>query len=150
MNDLLENRFLIVSEDYMSWVDTEEEREFSNAEPEREVGVLSDALLESRRRERAKTLRMGRLEQRFLEYRQQTRTKTTRRVRKLADNVRETQELERRAQENLQRCQRRTRRLAERNSALELRLKTVVGSWGWRLEQRLRSIAARLVSSLRR
>ena len=66
VNDLLENRFLVVSKDYVDWVDAEEERKVSKVEPLCEVGCLTGALLESRGRERPKTLRMalrrGRLE----------------------------------------------------------------------------------------
>ncbi|MDQ3862514.1 MAG: glycosyltransferase family 2 protein [Actinomycetota bacterium] len=148
VNDLLENRFLVVSEDYVDWVDAEEERRFSKTKPGVEAADLAGALLESRRRERAKTLKLGRLEH--------TKTEMTRRMseleQELADGAREKQELERRAQKSdrrLQRCKRRARRLAERNGVLELQLENVVGSWGWRLEQRLRHYAARL-GSLRR
>src|SRR5215210_2261048 len=157
VNDLLENRFLVVSEDYVNWVNSEEEENFSNAEPDRGAGDLAGALLESRRRERAKNLRLGRLERIILEHQQQKETETTGRVRnlkrKLAEGVREKQELERGAQQSdqdLQKCKRRARRLAERNNALELQLKNVLSSWGWRAEQRLRNVTGRLVNSLRR
>jgi cell division septum initiation protein DivIVA len=150
VNDLLENRFLVVSEDYVRWVDAEEEREFSKAEPGLEVGPLAGALLRSRRRERARTLRMavrmGALEHTVLDYERQKKTETKRRAR-------ETQRLEQRAQgrdQDLQRCKRRARRLAQRNDSLELQLENVVGSRGWRMEQGLRNLVARLGRRRRR
>ena len=72
VNDLLDNRFLVTSEDYVGWVNAEEERRFLHAYSQGEPRATIYALLESRRRERAQTLRVGRLERRLFDLEQQT------------------------------------------------------------------------------
>lgn len=72
VNDLLDNRFLVTSEDYVGWVNAEEERRFLHAYPQGELRATIYALLESRRRERAQTLKVGRLERRLFDLEQQT------------------------------------------------------------------------------
>src|SRR5215212_2236193 len=78
MNDLLENGFLVASEDYVSWVNTEEGKTFLQADPQREPRALTEAFLQSRRQERATTLRVGRLERQLLEYGRREQTKDER------------------------------------------------------------------------
>jgi hypothetical protein len=85
VNDLLKNRFLVASEDYVSWVDAEEERNLREAS-QREQSVLVDAFLESRRQERVNTLRIGRLEQQLREHERQKQAKV-RRFRKLEQQI---------------------------------------------------------------
>lgn len=64
VNDLLEDGFLVVSEDYLSWVNAEEERSVLRAAASQgEPTELAEAFLEFRRQERAKTLKMQRLGQ---------------------------------------------------------------------------------------
>lgn len=58
VNDLLEEQFLVVSDDYVSWVNVEEARTL----PGSEQYVSSADLLRTRRLDRAKTLRIQRLE----------------------------------------------------------------------------------------
>ena len=87
VNDLLENRFLVVSEDYVDWVGDEEESNVlghsggqpgSGGSPD-----LAGAFLESRRRERFKNLRIQRLQgQRLLRER-----RLKRRVRNLEQQL---------------------------------------------------------------
>jgi hypothetical protein len=62
VNELLQNQFLVVSEDYISWVSTEEEGSVLR-DQEGEPRELVEAFLKSRRQEWAKTLRIQRLEQ---------------------------------------------------------------------------------------
>jgi hypothetical protein len=63
VNDLLENQFLVVSEDYVSWVNAEEERRVLQATTlQGESRRLAEAFIESRRQERVKALRVQRLE----------------------------------------------------------------------------------------
>lgn len=57
VDDLVEDDFLIVSDDYVSWVDAEEKHRWSRAEPREVV----EALLEARRRERALHLKTQRI-----------------------------------------------------------------------------------------
>jgi hypothetical protein len=68
VNDLVENQFLVVSDDYVHWVDAEEEKRVLQAAPQREPRKLAQAFLDSRRRERAKTLRIQRLERQLREH----------------------------------------------------------------------------------
>jgi hypothetical protein len=97
VNELLDNRFLIASEDYVRWVDAEEERRFAGAGLDG-PGASVEELLRSKRGERARTLRIGRLEQRLLGHQQQDEAKT-RRIgtlqRMLRVRTQKTQELQR-------------------------------------------------------
>jgi hypothetical protein len=80
VNDLLEDQFLVVSEDYLDWVNAEEER---TAAPGAGRGP-SEALLVARRRDRAKTLKIQRLEKRLrdLESEVEESSRTKRRLRR--------------------------------------------------------------------
>ncbi len=78
VNDLLENGFLVASEDYIGWVDTEEEKNFWQADPQSKPHELAEAFLGLKRRERAKTLTVGRLERWLLEQRRQEQIKDQR------------------------------------------------------------------------
>lgn len=71
VNDLLENRFLTVSEDYVGWVDAEEEKVISRISPE-EPRELLEAFRDARRRGRAKDLRIQGLEFRLRQERAST------------------------------------------------------------------------------
>jgi FkbM family methyltransferase len=99
VNDLLENGFLVASEDYVSWVNAEEERSLSQAPPVREPRALVETLVESRRQRRVKTLRVGRLERRLLELEQE-----------IGDPGRKIQELEQQLRDRSQKLQRSKRR----------------------------------------
>jgi glycosyl transferase family 2 len=118
VNDLLENRFLVASEDYVGWVDAEEERNLSRIPSTSDPRELAKALIESRKRERAKTLRVGRLEQRLLDREKQTRDMS----------------------QKLQKAKRERRRLFERISKLDQQLENVRASRVWKLAERLRHI----------
>jgi FkbM family methyltransferase len=110
VNDLLENGFLITSEDYVSWVNAEEERSLSHAPPEREPRALVETLVESRRRGRVKTLRAARLERRLLELEKE-----------IGDPGRKIQELEQQLRDRgqkLQRSKRRQQRLRKELNSL--------------------------------
>ncbi len=72
VNDLLENQFLVVSDDYVSWVNAEEEKSVLQTSRSERRG-LPEAFLESRRQERAKTLKVQRLEQQLREERKRVR-----------------------------------------------------------------------------
>lgn len=141
VNDLLENRFLVASEDYIGWVDAEEERSLSQAPPQSDPRALVEALVESRRRERAKTLTVGRLEQRLLDL-----------ERSLSDRDRRIQELEKQLRnrgQKLQRSKHKQRNLSKRIGALEQQLKDVRASRVWKLARRLHRVKVKM-KSLRR
>jgi hypothetical protein len=86
VNDLLENGFVVVSKDYVSWVNAEEKRTFL---PGSRQNVSSEDLLRMRRQNRAKTLRIQRLEKQLRDLSQQlkesdrSRRRLRRRVRTL-------------------------------------------------------------------
>ena len=61
VNDLVENEFLTVSEDYVNWVNTEEENSVLRAAQDKSDD-FAKMYIESRRRERYKTLRIQQLE----------------------------------------------------------------------------------------
>jgi FkbM family methyltransferase len=76
VNDLLENGILVVSDDYVRWVDAEEERSVSRTAPQGEPRELVEAYLDSRRRERAKILKIQRLERQLRHARRMGNFKT--------------------------------------------------------------------------
>jgi len=157
VNELLESRFLVASEDYVGWVDAEEERSFSNADLQAEPGVSAEAFLRSRRQERAMTLRVGKLEHRLLvrerQHKHQKMAKS-RRIRtlrrKLGNRVQKIQELETQALEQEQRItvlerklrdrgrrlrgvKRRTQHLNQQNNSLKQQLENIEASRAWRI-----------------
>jgi len=90
VNDLLEEQLLVVSDDYVSWVDAEEER---MTLPGSEYHFSSEELLRTRRQNRAKTLRIQRLEKqlrdlgRQLKESNRSRRRLWRRVRALKEQA---------------------------------------------------------------
>lgn len=87
VNDLLEEQFLVVSEDYVNWVDAEEAR----MSPGSGGQGSSEALLEAGRLNRAKTLRIQRLEKqlRILDREAEESTRTKRRLRRRVRTLKE-------------------------------------------------------------
>jgi hypothetical protein len=94
VNELLEEQFLVVSEDYVSWVNAEEERWVLG---EGKQHRPSEMLLRARRLDRAKTLRIQRLEKelrdlgRQIEESRRIQRRLRRRVRALKQQVQSTQ-----------------------------------------------------------
>jgi len=90
VNDLLEEQLLVVSDDYVSWVNAEEKLRLL---PGSEHNVSSEELLRTRRRDRAKTLRIQRLEKQLRDLRREieetkrSRRRLRRRVRMLKDQA---------------------------------------------------------------
>jgi hypothetical protein len=93
VNELLEEQFLVVSEDYVAWVDAEEARTL----PRSRRQMSSESLLEARRLDRAKTLRIQRLEKRLrdlgreVEESARTKRRLRRRIRTLKVRLEGTQ-----------------------------------------------------------
>jgi chromosome segregation ATPase len=157
VNELLESRFLVASEDYVCWVNAEEERRYSSADLRAEPGVSVEAFLRSRRQVRAMTLKVGKLEHRlFVSERQHERRKVakTRRIRtlqrKLGDRVHKIQELERQVLEREQRItalkqrlrdrrrrlrssRQRAQRLSQQKDSLKQQIENVKASRVWRV-----------------
>ncbi len=145
VNDLLENRFLVASEDYVGWVGAEEERSLSQAPLQGDPRALVGALVESRRRERAKTLTMGRLEERLLDL-ERSLGDRDRRTQKLEKQLRDRDQKLRNRTQKLQRSRHKQRNLSERIGVLEQQLKDVRASRVWKLAERLRRIRVRFES----
>ena len=149
VNDLLENGFLVSSEDYISWVNAEEEKNLWQADPQSQPDGLAEPFLESRRQERAKTLMMGRLEQQLLEHRRQEQIKEQR-IKKLKQQKRkqsrDISELEKRILDQgqkIQRLRRKRQRLRKQNDRLKQELANVAASRTWRLVEGLHRIKAK-------
>jgi hypothetical protein len=170
VNELLENRFLVASEDYVGWVDAEEERSLSKADLGAEPGVSAEAFLRSRRKERAMTLRVGKLEHQLLVRERQQRAKT-RRIRtlrrKLGDQVQEIRELEKQVldreqritvlerklrdlRRRLRRFKWRTHRLTQRKISLKQQIENIEASRAWRFISIIPRIKTRLKGLWRR
>jgi hypothetical protein len=173
VNELLESRFLVASEDYVCWVNAEEERRYSSADLQAEHGVSVEAFLRSRRQVRAMTLRIGKLEHRlFVRERQHKRRKVakTRRIRtlrrKLGDRVHKIQELERQVLDREQRItvlkqrlrdrrrrlrgsKQRAQRLSQQNDSLKQQIENVKASRVWSVVSIIQHIKTHL-NSLRR
>jgi Glycosyl transferase family 2 len=152
VNDLLENGFLVASKDFIDWVNVEEEESLLQADPQSKPHKLATAYLEARRRERAKTLTMGRLEQRLLAHRRQEQTKEQK-IEKLKQQKRkqgrDITELEKRILDQGQKIQRlrhRRQRLTKQNNRLKQQRADVAVSRTWKLVQTLRHIKGRLKS----
>jgi hypothetical protein len=152
VNDLLENGFLVSSEDYISWINVEEEKNLRQADPQSKPHGLAEPFLESRRQERAKTLTMGRLEQQLLEHRRQEQIKEQS-IKKLKQQKRkqgrDISELEKRILDQgqkIQRLRRMRQRLTKQNNRLKQQLGDVATSRAWKLVQTLRHIKGRLTS----
>jgi hypothetical protein len=156
VNDLLENGFLVSSEDYISWVNAEEEKNLWQADPQSQPDGLAEPFLESRRRERAKTLMMGRLQRQVLERRRQEQIKEQR-IKKLKQQKRkqsrDISELEKRILnqgQKIQRLRRERQRLRKQNDRLNKQLANVAASRTWRLVEGLHRIKAKALDARRR
>jgi hypothetical protein len=162
VNDLLADGFLATSEDYVSLVNAEERRNLVRSAPS-EPDELVEALLESRRQQRAKTLRLERLQRQLLRSQGQVapKPKTLKKLeRQLRDRDQNIQRLERQLRdrnqelqnlrENEQKLMRRRRQLRSRIVTLEHQLQDMQASLAWKLVEMLRSIKVRIVESLRK
>ena len=121
VNDLLEDNFLVVSDDYVDWASAEEEKSVFQrlAEPLRgEQGRLAQAFLESSRRERSQTLKMQRLEQQIMRLKARL-SDQDRRVQRLKED---RQSLRRRVRALEGTRHSRTRRLAETLRRIKARM----------------------------
>jgi hypothetical protein len=120
VNELLENRFLVASEDYVSWVNAEEERSLSQA-PQSAPPAFARAFLQSRRKERAKSLTVGRLEQRLLDLEQQMSSRDQR-VQRLEEQLHDRGQKLRRSKHRQQRLTEQLRRSKHRQQRLTEKL----------------------------
>lgn len=156
--ELVEKQFLVVSDDYLRWVAAEEEKSALLGRGESRYGP-TEALLESRRCERAKTLsiqRLGRrlrdrdrkiwgLEQEVRDL-ERDRERQARRGGELEWGLRDRDRTISGLEQEVQKLNRRRKRQARRARKLERELHAVRSSRAWRLMTRVR----RLMASLRR
>jgi hypothetical protein len=142
VNDLLDDQFLVVSEGYLDWVAVEENKGVLGA-TRSEPDNLIEALLESRRQERVKTLKVQKLERRLRENERLARLESKRRERA---HDRKTQRLEQRLREKAGGQPEENRRLSQRVRNLERQIEGVRGSRAWRLMEALHRIKTRASS----
>ena len=143
VNDLLENGFLVVSDDYVSWVNAEEEKSILSQAPQNEPRGSAEVFLESRRRERAETLIAQRHELRMQRHEQEMQRRLQKLEQQVRDRGRRIRKLERDQQRNQQRNQ---QRLERRVGRLERRLESRQASLIWRLRKVLHRIKVRTLS----
>jgi hypothetical protein len=162
VNDLLEDGFLATSDDYVSWVNAEERRSFFQSAPSEPDGLV-EALLESRRQQRVKTLKLERVERQLLRSSRQEESKPQS-LQKLRSQLRDREQtvraLERElrdrdrglaeAREEQRRLLRKRRQLRSRIVSLERQLESTQTSLPWELVGVLRSVISKIAGSLRR
>jgi Glycosyl transferase family 2 len=146
VNDLVENGFLVVSEEYMMVVYEEEERKSAGGHtPLRgERGGPEDeaVLYRARAQAKAQSLRVRRLEQQIEKLRKQEPLEPNRSVEKLREqDQREVQRLSRR----LARVRKKNRNLRQRNRSLTHQLRSIKASRSVRLLNKLGRIRARVL-----
>lgn len=123
-DELLENQFLVASEDYMNWVDAQE-RKLTLQNIGEEQRELAEAVLKSRASEREKILRIQQLERRLRKIKQ-----TNRRNRKRVSlAVEHAEKLNFREQ----RLQKQVDHLKKRIIILENQLENMWSSKGWKV-----------------
>jgi Glycosyl transferase family 2 len=159
VNELLENQLLVVSDDYVSWADAEERSVLRAASWSGEPSGLAEAFLESRRRERAKILRIQRLERQLRQEAQRLSRKETQRLfrqeaqrlsgenqRLSGENQRLSGENQRLSGENQRLSHKEDRRLMRHVRNLERELESVRASRTWKLMERLHRIKVKALN----
>ena len=116
VNELVENGFLVVSEDYVKWADREDRVKSVHASGNRSYELPAEALLQARSLQRASHLKIGRLE---------------RKADELGNNVASKR--------------RRLRSLERENRNLKQQLQAIQGSRSWRLLAIPKYVWARLL-----
>jgi glycosyl transferase family 2 len=120
VNDLLEEQFLVVSEDYVSWVNAQEEKRVLLHASQRDSCWLTKAYLASRHQERARILKMQRLAQ------------------QLRQQLRELQKAKQRAEKRAE------KRAQKRAQKLEQQLERMQESRAWKLVKMLQHIKTKI------
>src|SRR5215212_1896923 len=157
VNDLVENHFLVVSEEYMVLVYDEERKRRSSDAPRRgELGEIEDensykARARTKAQAKAQSLRTRRLERRLEELREQTQ-RLEQELREQNQRLRLKQELR---EKNWRRVEKLSRRLAKtkkrtkkKNQNLARQLRSMRASRSWRLLNKLGSLRARVLGRI--
>src|SRR5215208_974895 len=157
VNDLVENHFLVVSEEYMVLVYDEERKRRSGDAPRRgELGEIEDensykAKARAEAQAKAQSLRTRRLERRLEELREQNQ-RLEQQLREQNQRLRLKQELR---EKNWRRVEKLSRRLArtkkrtkKKNQNLARQLRSMRASRSWRLLNKLGSLRARVLGRI--
>src|SRR5919112_3426656 len=154
VNDLVENHFLVVSEEYMMLVYDEERKRRSGDAPRRgELGEIEDEnSYKSEAQAKARSLRTRRLERRLEELREQNK-RLEQELREQNKRLKLKQELR---EKNWMRVEKLNRRLArtkkrtkKKNQNLARQLRSMRASRSWRLLNKLGSLRARVLGRVR-
>src|SRR5215204_907170 len=154
VNDLVENQFLVVSEEYMVLVYDEERKRRSGDAPRRgELGEIEDEnSYKAKAQAKAQSLRTRRLERRLEELREQNQ-RLEQQLREQNQRLRLKQELR---EKNWRRVEKLSRRLArtkkrtkKKNQDLARQLRSMRASRSWRLLNKLGSLRARVLGRIR-
>ena len=154
VNDLVENHFLVVSEEYMMLVYDEERKRRSGDAPRRgELGEIEDEnSYKAKAQAKAQSLRTRRLERRLEELREQNQ-RLEQQLREQNQRLRLKQELR---EKNWRRVEKLSRRLArtkkrtkKKNQNLARQLRSMRASRSWRLLNKLGSLRARVLGRIR-
>src|SRR5215204_2976476 len=153
VNDLVENQFLVVSEEYMVLVYDEEGKRRSGDAPRRgELGEIEDEnSYKAKAQAKAQSLRTRRLERRLEELREQNQ-RLEQQLREQNQRLRLKQELR---EKNWRRVEKLSRRLArtkkrtkKKNQNLTRQLRSMRASRSWRLLNRLARLQARVLGRI--
>ena len=153
VNDLVENHFLVVSEEYMVLVYVEERKRRSGDAPRRgELGGIEDEnSYKAKAQAKAQSLRTRRLERRLEELREQNQ-RLEQELREQNQRLRLKQELR---EKNWRRVEKLSRRLArtkkrtkKKNQNLARQLRSMRASRSWRLLNRLARLQARVLGRI--
>src|SRR5215218_1707866 len=160
INDLVENGFLVVSEEYMMLV-YEQARKNGTGHALREGepdGLEDPAFDRTRAQAKVQSLRAKRLEQRLQDLSEQHQRKLENRLEKLRENNRKAKKraLEKLRVQNKRKVEKLSRRLdrtkqkaRKKNRNLANQLQSMQTSRSWRLLNKLGSIRARVLSRIR-
>jgi Glycosyl transferase family 2 len=153
VNDLVENHFLVVSEEYLVLVYDEERKRRSGDAPRRgELGEIeNENSYKAEAQAKARSLRTRRLERRLEELREQNQ-RLEQQLREQNQRLRLKQELR---EKNWRRVEKLSRRLArtkkrtkKKNQNLARQLRSMRASRSWRLLNRLARLQARVLGRI--
>src|SRR5215212_8672864 len=152
VNDLVENQFLVVSEEYMMLVYDQARKKGAGRAVERGEpdGLEDPAFDRTRARAKVQSLRAKRLERRLEKITEQHQRELENRLEDLRENNRKAKKraLEKLREQNKRKVEKLSRRLdrAEKeNRNLARQLRSMQASRGWRLLNKLSSVRARVL-----
>src|SRR5215217_4877642 len=154
VNDLVENHFLVVSEEYMVLVYDEQRKRRSGDAPRRgeSGGIEDETFYKAKAQDKARSLRARRLQRRLEELREQNQ-RLEQELREQNQRLKLKQKLR---EKNWRRVEKLSRRLArtkkrtkKKNRNLARQLRSMRASRSWRLLNKLGSLRARVLGRIR-